>query len=77
MVLHSYAQYHHVSVRNSLSFGFEKLNMLPAKINQRIDQACGVPKIEELMKRNPRSVTWLLASMSAVMKREIPKSDIY
>ena len=53
MVFQSYALYPHMSVRQNLSFGLENLNMDPAEVRTRVDEAARMLQIEELLKRKP------------------------
>jgi len=53
MVFQSYALYPHMSVRKNLSFGLENLRVEKHEIDNRIQSAAKLLRIEELMERRP------------------------
>ena len=57
MVFQSYALYPHMSVYQNLAFGLETARLPRAEIEQRVQRAAGILRIEPLLKRKPRQLS--------------------
>ena len=57
MVFQSYALYPHMSVYQNLAFGLETARFPRAEIEQRVQRAAGILRIEPLLKRKPRQLS--------------------
>ncbi len=57
MVFQSYALYPHMSVYQNLAFGLETAKFPKAEIQQRVERAAGILRIEPLLKRKPRQLS--------------------
>jgi len=57
MVFQSYALYPHMSVYQNLAFGLETAKMPRAEIEQRVQRAAGILRIEPLLKRKPKQLS--------------------
>ncbi len=57
MVFQSYALYPHMSVYQNLAFGLETAKMPKAEIEQRVQRAAEILKIEPLLKRKPKQLS--------------------
>jgi multiple sugar transport system ATP-binding protein len=57
MVFQSYALYPHMSVYQNLAFGLETARVPKAEIQQRVQRAAGILRIEPLLKRKPKQLS--------------------
>ncbi|MEO8758808.1 MAG: sn-glycerol-3-phosphate ABC transporter ATP-binding protein UgpC [Devosia sp.] len=57
MVFQSYALYPHMSVYQNLAFGLETARVPKVEIQQRVEKAAGILRIEPLLKRKPRQLS--------------------
>jgi multiple sugar transport system ATP-binding protein len=57
MVFQSYALYPHMSVYQNLAFGLETARFPKAEIQQRVQKAAEILRIEPLLKRKPRQLS--------------------
>ncbi len=57
MVFQSYALYPHMSVYQNLAFGLETARMPKPEIEQRVQRAAEILKIEPLLKRKPKQLS--------------------
>jgi len=57
MVFQSYALYPHMNVYQNLAFGLETARVPKAEIQQRVQKAAGILRIEPLLKRKPRQLS--------------------
>ncbi|MBS3850478.1 sn-glycerol-3-phosphate ABC transporter ATP-binding protein UgpC [Devosia sp. J2-20] len=57
MVFQSYALYPHMNVYQNLAFGLETAKMPKAEIEQRVQKAAEILKIEPLLKRKPKQLS--------------------
>jgi multiple sugar transport system ATP-binding protein len=57
MVFQSYALYPHMSVYQNLAFALETARLPRAEIDQRVQRAAGILRIEPLLKRKPRQLS--------------------
>ena len=57
MVFQSYALYPHMSVYQNLAFGLETAKMPKPEIEQRVQRAAEILRIEPLLKRKPRQLS--------------------
>jgi multiple sugar transport system ATP-binding protein len=57
MVFQSYALYPHMSVYQNLAFGLETARFPKAEIQQRVQKAADILRIEPLLKRKPRQLS--------------------
>jgi multiple sugar transport system ATP-binding protein len=57
MVFQSYALYPHMSVYQNLAFGLETAKFPKAEIQQRVQKAAEILRIEPLLKRKPRQLS--------------------
>ena len=57
MVFQSYALYPHMSVYQNLAFGLETAKFPKAEIQQRVQRAAEILRIEPLLKRKPRQLS--------------------
>jgi multiple sugar transport system ATP-binding protein len=57
MVFQSYALYPHMSVYQNLAFGLETARVPRAQIEQRVQRAAEILRIEPLLKRKPRQLS--------------------
>ncbi|MDB5541798.1 MAG: sugar transporter ATP-binding protein [Devosia sp.] len=57
MVFQSYALYPHMSVYQNLAFGLETARLPKAEIQQRVQKAAEILRIEPLLKRKPKQLS--------------------
>ena len=57
MVFQSYALYPHMSVYQNLAFGLETARVPKREIEERVQRAAGILRIEPLLKRKPRQLS--------------------
>jgi multiple sugar transport system ATP-binding protein len=57
MVFQSYALYPHMNVYQNLAFGLETARFPRAEIDQRVQRAAAILRIEPLLKRKPRQLS--------------------
>ena len=64
MVFQSYALYPHMSVYQNLAFGLETARLPKPQIEQRVERAAEILRIEPLLKRKPKQLAAANASAS-------------
>jgi multiple sugar transport system ATP-binding protein len=57
MVFQSYALYPHMNVRENMAFGLEQAKRSKAEIEEHVNEAARMLKIEELLDRKPRALS--------------------
>ena len=77
MVFQSYALYPHMSVRQNLAFGLENLKMKKNEIEERIQQAAKLLRMEEYLKRRPGQLSGGQRQRVAIGRAIVREPSIY